>query len=65
MSKTLAAWQTKFDALSLRERLMVAAAALAAVFLLADALLLGGCRIGRRATPMPWPARAYGKSSRR
>ncbi|MBE7424025.1 MAG: agglutinin biogenesis protein [Zoogloeaceae bacterium] len=53
MSKTLAAWQTKFDALSLRERLMVAAAALAAMFFLADALLLGGWQrqnAGLRAT---------------
>ena len=32
MNKTLAAWLQKFDALSLRERLMVAAAAFAATW---------------------------------
>ena len=37
----LAAWLRKFDALSLRERAMVALAALAATFFLVDALLLG------------------------
>ncbi|HNQ57185.1 MAG: agglutinin biogenesis protein [Rhodocyclaceae bacterium] len=37
----LAAWQAKFDALSLRERLMVAIAAFAATYFLVDALLLG------------------------
>lgn len=42
MSKMLAAWQAKFDALSLRERLMVAIAAFAATYFLVDALLLGG-----------------------
>lgn len=41
MNKTLAAWLQKFDALSMRERLMVAAAAFAATFFLVDALLLG------------------------
>lgn len=41
MSKMLAAWQAKFDALSLRERLMVAIAAFAATYFLVDALLLG------------------------
>lgn len=40
MNKTLAAWMQKFDALSLRERLMVAAAAFAVTFFLVDALLL-------------------------
>lgn len=42
MSRMLAAWQAKFDALSLRERLMVAIAAFAATYFLVDALLLGG-----------------------
>ncbi|GAB1412868.1 MSHA fimbrial biogenesis protein MshJ [Candidatus Desulfobacillus denitrificans] len=37
----MAAWQAKFDALSLRERLMVAIAAFAATYFLVDALLLG------------------------
>lgn len=41
MSRMLAAWQAKFDALSLRERLMVAIAAFAATYFLVDALLLG------------------------
>ncbi len=40
MSKTLNAWQQKFDALSLRERMMVAAAAVAVTYFLVDALLL-------------------------
>lgn len=41
MNKTLAVLLQKFDALSLRERLMVAAAAFTATFFLVDALLLG------------------------
>lgn len=41
MSRMLAAWQARFDALSLRERLMVAIAAFAATYFLVDALLLG------------------------
>lgn len=40
MNKMLAAWLQKFDALSLRERMMVAVAAYAVTFLLVDALLL-------------------------
>jgi len=40
MNKMLATWLQKFDALSLRERLMVAAAAYAVTFFLVDALLL-------------------------
>jgi len=40
LSKTLNAWQQKFDALSLRERVMVAAALVAVTFFLVDALLL-------------------------
>ncbi|MCL4681935.1 MAG: hypothetical protein KJZ92_11710 [Rhodocyclaceae bacterium] len=40
MNKALTAWLQKFDALSLRERLMVAVAAFAVTFFLVDALLL-------------------------
>jgi MSHA biogenesis protein MshJ len=41
MKKTLRGWLEKYDALSLRERLLVAAAAFAATFFLVDTLLLG------------------------
>lgn len=40
MNKVLTAYQKKFDALSLRERLMVAVAAVAITFFLVDAMLL-------------------------
>lgn len=40
VNKLLAPWLRKFDALSMRERAMVAVAAVAATFLLIDALLL-------------------------
>lgn len=40
MNKRLAAWLRKFDAFSLRERLLVSAAAFAVTFFLIDALLL-------------------------
>ncbi len=40
MGKRLAAWQQKFDALSLRERMLVAAAAFIVVFFVVDTLLL-------------------------
>lgn len=40
MNKALNAWLLKFDALSMRERVMVAAASVAVTFFLVDALLL-------------------------
>ena len=40
MGKTLTAWQLKFDALSLRERMLLAAAPLVVTFFVVDALLL-------------------------
>ena len=40
LSKALNAWQQKFDAMSLRERMMIAAASVAVTFFLVNALLL-------------------------